>query len=380
MTTTTAAFGAAVASSQYSIYYVLGNPAWAPGFNVSNPRTWSPPYNVSQYGLIADATAVFDVSSGANSPWPGIHIADRGADGKPCAGPTSGVCWNFTFSATECAAVGGVIRRTPAKYDRAGFTGGIGFSMCCNLGGCVPQEGDPHRIKAQVGGYVTEKVPARFTGNVALDVEGWNPIATSDIFGSCNTVETGRSITTSYYMEQHLRNYSLALVRQSQPSLSAAQSIIVAQREFSTAAAGILVAALEAAKAARPLASWGYYGPVALCSIEGPCAPGLAEGSDELCGYDHPQAGAVLRAQAEAQRPIWMHSDAMFPSIYFQSVDPGSPQAAYECDDQHFQGPACRNISLAHARALQHSTVGHAVRASVGVVPTCTVPTCATHC
>ena len=90
------------------------------------------------------------------------------------------------------------------------------------------------------------------------------------------------------------------------------------------------------------------------------------QGSDELCGYDHPQVGAVLRAQADAQRPIWEHSDTMFPSIYFRLVDPSGPHAAYECDDEHFDGPACRNISLAHERALQHSMVGHAVRASVG--------------
>ena len=67
-----------------------------------------------------------------------------------------------------------------------------------------------------------------------LDVEGWNPVASPEIFGSCDTAETGRNTTTTaWYMEQGLRNYSVAAVLHEQPGLPLPQAVAVAQKRFS---------------------------------------------------------------------------------------------------------------------------------------------------
>ena len=331
---------------QYTIYWALGNPAWAPT-----------PYDVASFGIVPDATIVFDVSAGAGSPWPKLICTDRGPDGKPCAGPSSEPCYNFSFVEADCTKAGGVRRDAPWAT-----AAGLPPVLCCNPGGCTPAEGSRVKIKAQVAGTVAGKVPGNFSGNAVLDVEGWNPIASPDIFGSCNTAETGRSTTSAaWFMEQGLRNYSVAAVMHEQPALTKPQAVAVAQMRFSGAAADILVAALEGAKATRPLARWGYFGEVGLCNLDGPCVDPTTEfaagGSDPLCGYDHPTAGPRLHAQAEAQRPIWAASDALFPAIYFQSVQPGGVIGSYACDNQHFTGSACKNLTLADQRAVAHSAV-----------------------
>ena len=51
-----------------------------------------------------------------------------------------------------------------------------------------------------------------------------------------------------------------ALVRQANPSWSPAQIEAAAKKQFNTAATDWFVQTLEACKALRPYAKWGYYG------------------------------------------------------------------------------------------------------------------------
>jgi hypothetical protein len=159
-------------------------------------------------------------------------------------------------------------------------------------------------------------------------------------------------------------------VRQRQPSLSPSQAIAQARREFHQAASAILVTALRAARTARPKCHWGYYGEMSACSLRSPCTEPGPDGTDPLCGYDHPTEGAALRAIAEQHRPVWDESDRLFPSIYFQGIQPSGSINSYACMDAHFRGARCRNYTLAQNRAMIHSTIAQAMRSAAPAAST----------
>jgi polygalacturonase len=159
---------------RYSIYYTLGNPAWSPEWSSTKPLPGPPPYNVSQFGLRAQSTITFDISSGNQSPWPRIIGIDRGTDGKPCAGPNAEPCYNYNW-APSCTKAGGVNTET------------MWGSLCCAAGGCSPQEGNASAVGRLVHSFVQQKVPADFTGNCVLDCEGWNALTTDTTFGTCDS-------------------------------------------------------------------------------------------------------------------------------------------------------------------------------------------------
>lgn len=331
---------------RYQIFYTLGNPAWSPEWSSTKPLPGPPPYNVSQYGLRAQCTITFDISSGNQSPWPRIIGIDRGPDGKPCAGPSTEPCYNYSW-APSCTKAGGVKTET------------VWGSLCCAAGGCSPQEGNASAVGRLVNSFVQQKVPADFTGNCVLDCEGWNALTTDTSFGTCDS-------DPDFGTPNLYRNYSLDRVRQRQ-HLSPSQAIAQARKEFHQAASAILVTALRAARAARPKCHWGYYGEMSACSLRSPCTESGPDGADPLCGYDHPTEGAALRAIAEQHRPVWDESDRLFPSIYFQGIQPSGSINSYACIDAHFRGARCRNYTLAQNRAMMHSTIAQAMRSAAPV-------------
>ena len=124
-------------------------------------------------------------------------------------------------------------------------------SICCAAGGCAPQEGNASAVGKLVHSFVPQKVPADFTGNCVLDVEGWNALTTDTTFGTCRTTPTSAYDGDPDLYPNLLRNYSLDSVRKRQPSLSPAEAIAQARREYHQAASAILVTALRAARSAR---------------------------------------------------------------------------------------------------------------------------------
>jgi hypothetical protein len=169
-----------------------------------------------------------------------------------------------------------------------------------------------------------------------------------------------------------MRNYSIAIVKRDHPSLSGAEAAALAAKQYSSAANAILAGTLRAAKAARPLCHWGYYGEAGLCSFNyWPCAGSRAAGEagagEPLCGYDHPTEGASLRHLVEQQKPIWEASDSLFPEMYPRGVTGNSSINNYRCLAEHLSGPHCLNITLEEHRARIRSIVAQAVRAADGV-------------
>eukprot|EP01047_Picozoa_sp_COSAG01_P080756 COSAG01_NODE_15827_length_1295_cov_1.573579_1_plen_366_part_10 len=236
-------------------------------------------------------------------------------------------------------------------------------ALCCNMGGCVPQEANISAVIADTKRWVAQKIPAGFSGNCVLDQEGYNAIASDTQFGECDWPHEWSNI---------YRNYSMALVQAQQPHLTAAQVVEVARQQWVNSTVELMVASINAAREARPLCKWGFYSKEAACSIYQPCAPSAVPGADPLCGYDHPTAGPKYRKEAEALLPVVEASDILFPSAYLMSVDPRShgyilALSSLQCDLHHWAGPPCANHTLALQRAGLRSIIGQALRASAAV-------------
>jgi hypothetical protein len=369
-------------SQPWAIYYDLGDSARAPAT-----------YNISRFGFTTGScpgvrgvphdwcfanTWTRDPSAGFASLWPGMLEVDRGGDGLPCTsqkcskqnGTSSCVfrepCHNFSWTKAQCKGT---------KID----TGTPFGALCCKAGGCSPQEGNLSEIIAAVGRFVTGYVNESMTGSCALDYESWNNIVTSESFGACKIPGGFTSASASF-----MRNYSIALVLKRQPELTHNEAAAIASREYSEAATAIMVGALKAAKAARPLCHWGYWGLP--CTYPLPCtgtrAAGESGAGEPLCGFDHPEIGPALRAQAQQMQPIVDASDTLYPEIYPPSVGPDEGfkteharnRARYLCQynltNPHTPAalkPHCRSVSLAMLRAGIRSTIGQAVRSAASV-------------
>lgn len=310
-----------MSTAPFSIFWLLGERSWEP-----------PPYDVTQYGFIENGTMILDVF-GTQPVWPDIRGHDRGPDSLPCGGwpPRDEFpCLNFSWTNATC-------KGTNSHCTDLG-------PLCCNPGGCVPQEANVSAILEVVAQKVAQHVPAGFDGNCVLDQEGYNAIATDIQFGECDWPHPWSNI---------YRNYSMALVRARQPGLPAEQVAQIAQAEWQNATVALMVASLETARKVRPTCSWGYYGKEVACSIYTPCVSAVPGGGDPLCGYDHPVEGPKFRTnsgqqnaiyvqqfapdsrpmayllsgvgeQAEALLPVVQASDILFPSAYMMSVIPRS--------------------------------------------------------
>jgi hypothetical protein len=158
---------------------------------------------------------------GEHPTWPDIKGHDLGADGKPCGGwpPRDEFpCMNYSWTDATCK---GNPYEGATNWYRDSHRTDLG-ALCCNAGGCVPQEANISAIIADTKRWVAEKVPAGFSGNCVLDQEGYNAIATDVQFGECDWPHEWSNI---------YRNYSLALVRAQQPGLAAAQVAEIARRQ-----------------------------------------------------------------------------------------------------------------------------------------------------
>ena len=364
-------------SRAWEIFYDLGDSGRAPAT-----------YNISRFGFTTGScpgvrgvphdwcfanTWTRDPSAGFASLWPGMIEEDRGGDGLPC---TSQKCSNGSCVFREpCHNFSWTKQCKGTKID----TGTPFGALCCKAGGCAPQEGNLSEIIAAVGRFVTAHVNESMTGSCALDHESWNNIVTSESFGACKIPGEYTRATASF-----MRNYSIALVLKRQPELTHTEAAAIASREYSESATAIMVGALKAAKAARPLCHWGYWGLP--CTYPLPCAgtrPAGESGAGEpLCGFDHPKIGPALRAQAQQMQPIVDASDTLYPEIYPPSVGPDEGfkteharnRARYLCQynltNPHTPAalkPHCRTVSLAMLRAGIRSTIGQAVRSAASV-------------
>ena len=341
---------AGAGTTPYPIYWKLGERKWEP-----------PPYDVAAYGFNAIGTMILDVFGG-HPTWPDIKGNDRGADGKPCGGwpPREEFpCMNYTWTNATCK--GNPYEGADDWYRPSNHTA-LG-PLCCNAGGCVPQEANISAIVADTKHWVEQKVPIGFSGKCVLDQEGYNAIATDLQFGECDWPHDWSNI---------YRNYSLALVRRQQPGLAEAQVAEIARQQWTNATVKLMIASIAAAREVRPLCKWGYYSKEVSCSIYKPCAPSPVPGADPLCGYDHPIAGPKFRQQAEVLLPVVAASDVLFPSVYFMSVVPRSHGyllglSGLQCELNHWAGPPCANDTLAVQRAGMRSIIGQALRASAAV-------------
>ena len=143
-------------------------------------------------------------------------------------------------------------------------------ALCCNPGGCVPQEANVSAILEVVAQRVAQHVPQGYDGNCVLDQEGYNAVATDVQFGECDWPHAWSNI---------YRNYSMALVRARQPGLPAAQVAQIAAAEWQNATVSLMVASLKTARSVRPECSWGYYGKEVACSIYTPSVTSRHAGS-----------------------------------------------------------------------------------------------------
>lgn len=345
-----AAAAAAAAALPYTIFWKLGETKWEP-----------PPYDPTVYGFDANSTMVLDVF-GEHPTWPDIKGHDRGADGKPCGGwppREEFACRNFSWTNATCR---GNPYEGSGNWYRDSHRTDLG-PLCCNAGGCVPQEANRSRIVEDTKRWVAQEVPAGFSGQCVLDQEGYNAIATDVQFGECDWPHGWSNV---------YRNYSLALVRAQQPDLPEAQVAEIARQQWTKSTVELMVASINAAREVRPSCKWGYYSKEVACSIYTPCAPSPTPGADPLCGYDHPVAGPKFRKQAEALLPVVQASDILFPSAYLMSIDPRSHGyilglSGLQCDLNHWSGPPCTNHSLAVQRAGLRSIIGQALRSSAAV-------------
>lgn len=342
-------------SNEYSICWLLGERSWEP-----------PAYDVNQYGFVENGTMILDVFGGQPT-WPDILGHDRGADGKPCGGwpPREEFkCMNYSWTNSTCGSLWKSRgTQVPGSKDKPSAHTDLG-PLCCNPGGCVPQEGNVSAIVALVKSLVAKHVPPGFDGNCVLDQEGYNAIATDVAFGECDWPHQWPNV---------YRNYSMGLVRHMQPGLPEGQVAAIAQAEWQNATVALMVASLQAAREVRPSCKWGYYGKEVVCSIYTPCAPSPVPGVDPLCGYDHPTQGPKLRKQAEVLSPVVAASDILFPSAYLMSVSPRSHGyllglSGLECDQAGWTGPHCDHHTIETQRAGLRSIIGQAVRASAAVI------------
>ena len=131
---------------------------------------------------------------------------------------------------------------------------------------------------------------------------------------------------------------SLDIVRRLYPSLDNATLLALARVQFETAAVNFFVSTLQVhrlcfhlplflslccrlshrvqlCRSMRPRALWGFYGFPG--NYYTPCVN--ASSPTPQCGYRHPVAGPVLRAQNNRMSAIISASAALYPSIYLDA-------------------------------------------------------------
>ena len=123
----------------------------------------------------------------------------------------------------------------------------------------------------------------QWSGIVQLDFEQWSTV------WELNKDPHG-------FHSMHYQNVSRQLVRAKHPDFSAGQVEALAKQEFEAAATLFFVTALETCKQMRPHAKWGFYGVPR--------------------GNAPPEYG-------QRQIPIFLASDAIFPSIYDETTCTG---------------------------------------------------------
>ena len=238
--------------------------------------------------------------------------------------------------------------------------------VCCAQGGCVPQEADVALISAMATKHVLSVIPEDLTGNCVLDFETWQPVIDYDnkFFGYCpNFLPTSdgdwRPHGGATWPPKHLIvgetlifNYSVALVKRSQPHLSEADAEAEAARQFLTAGVGLYVAVLEAAREARPKCHWGFWGNAGLCSYHRLCTNQTASSGDPLCGFLNPAYRQKVWNLTQQQLPIVAASDALFPEIYIESP---------------YRDSGYSTATTGYRRGEMRSVVSQAVAAGVAV-------------
>jgi hypothetical protein len=139
---------------------------------------------------------------------------------------------------------------------------------------------------------------------------------------------------------------SLDIVRRLYPSFDDQTVFALARVQFETAAVNLFVSTLEVhcppyfcslvlaphcpqlCRSLRPRAMWGFYGFPG--NYYAPCA----NSSSPLpqCGYHHPVAGPLLRAQNDRVIAIAAASSALYPSVYLDAGMNTSAAAVINAD------------------------------------------------
>lgn len=133
-------------------------------------------------------------------------------------------------------------------------------------------------------------------------------------------------------------------MREAHPTWNATRVIQQAEAEFQAAGVGFFVRTLEAVRALRPKAKWGFYGfpqnPYNPCDSAGLCgAP--------ACGYNGIM-GPVYRAQNDAIQAVFNASTALFPSVYIPPSPAGwSPERFQAVNAEYVAAVTAEGVRLA---------------------------------
>ena len=215
--------------------------------------------------------------------------------------------WGFT--PRNWTQVGGSCSTPGCKPWSQGIFPQIGDDGAVTNGG-VPQAGNLSAHLAQLRAQLPAWIPdPDWAGNAVFDFEAWTTVWEQNTGGK-------------NWHGKRYQDKSIALVKAANPTWPAAKVAAAAKEAFEAAATQWFVASLEAGRALRPKAKWGFYG-----LPENFLTPCSGAGADIKCSYDGPSA-ATYRAQSARQAKVWAASTALFPSVYLSQDLEGKPDEA----------------------------------------------------
>eukprot|EP01048_Picozoa_sp_COSAG05_P009114 COSAG05_NODE_728_length_7700_cov_14.555979_3_plen_649_part_00 len=233
---------------------------------------------------------------------------EKAHDGRPCrVNPQSKNLSKFGILPWTRAVTGSIQSFPMMQPDGLPYAGG------------VPQMANFTEQMTLIENLVKEWLPDEaYSGLAIFDYEEWQPVWESNwgcrgctlaqIPHCCQCWNCTGCPRLSLYpigmQDCRYQSYSIELARRAHPALTLPQLIAQAKKEFTAASVALYVDALKTAKRLRPHATWGFYNTL----------------GDHMGGID-----AITRAAL----PIFKEAQAIFPSIYMDTVYNDSQEAHF---------------------------------------------------